>query len=168
MGMPQDIGAEALVLYSGPRSAFEAHEEVLRVLGEPVYLGADHGLSTLYAGAGVSLMWSVLNGFLHGAALLGAAGVRASAFVPFARRNITTAAGWLAGYAEQVDEGAYPGADATIDSHLAAMGYLVRESEAGGVNAELPRFIAGLAGRAVADGRGGDGYAAMIELFRTP
>ncbi|MFE9751226.1 NAD(P)-dependent oxidoreductase [Saccharothrix saharensis] len=169
MGMPQDIGtAESLVLYSGPRSAFEAHEQVLRVLGEPVHLGADHGLSSLYAGAGVSLMWSVLNGFLHGAALLGAAGARASAFVPFARRNIATAAGWLAGYAEQVDGGAYPGADATIASHLAAMGHLVRESEANGVNAELPRFIAGLAERAVAHGRGGDGYAAMIELFRTP
>ena len=169
MGLPQDIGtAEALVLYSGPRSAFDAHEEVLRVLGEPVYIGADYGLSSLYAGAGVSLMWNVLNGFLQGAALLETAGVRASAFVPFARQNIATAAGWLAGYAEQIDEGVYPGADATIDSHLAAMGYLVRESEANGVNAELPEFVRGLAERAVAEGRGRDGYAAMIELFRTP
>ncbi|MCC8246704.1 NAD(P)-dependent oxidoreductase [Saccharothrix luteola] len=169
MGMPQGIGTtESLVLYSGPRSVFEAHEEVLRVLGEAVYLGADHGLSSLYAGAGVSLMWSVLNGFLHGAALLGAAGVEASAFVPFARQNIATASGWLAGYAGQIDEGAYPGADATIDSHVAAMGSLVQESEANGVNAELPKFIRELAERAAADGRGRDGYAAMIDLFRTP
>ena len=169
MGMPQGIGtAESLVLYSGPRSVFEAHEEVLRVLGEAVHLGADHGLSSLYAGAGVSLMWSVLNGFLHGAALLEAAGVKASAFVPFARQNIATAAGWLPGYAGQIDEGAYPGVDATIDSHVAAMGYLVQESEANEVNAELPKFVRGLAERAVAQGRGRDGYAAMIELFRTP
>ncbi|PSL47113.1 3-hydroxyisobutyrate dehydrogenase-like beta-hydroxyacid dehydrogenase [Saccharothrix carnea] len=169
MGMPQGIGtAESLTLYSGPRSVFEVHEEVLRVLGEAVYLGADHGLSSLYAGAGVSLMWSVLNGFLQGVALLEAAGVRASAFVPFARQNIATTADWLAGYAEQIDEGAYPGVDATIDSHAAAMGYLIRESEANGVNAELPRFVRGLAERAVAEGRGRDGYAAMIELFRRP
>jgi 3-hydroxyisobutyrate dehydrogenase-like beta-hydroxyacid dehydrogenase len=169
MGMPQGIGtAESLVLYSGPRSVFEAHEEVLRVLGEAAYLGADHALSALYAGAGVSLMWSVLNGFLHGAALLEAAGVGTADFVPFARQNIATAAGWLAGYAGQIGEGVYPGVDATIDSHVAAMGSLVRESEANGVNAELPKFIRGLAERAVADGRGGDGYAAMIEVFRTP
>ncbi|GAB2504973.1 imine reductase family protein [Nocardiopsis aegyptia] len=41
-------------------------------------------------------------------------------------------------------------------------------SEAHGVNADLPRYLRALAGRAVADGHGGEGYTALIELFRTP
>ncbi|MEQ4724791.1 NAD(P)-binding domain-containing protein [Nonomuraea sp. B19D2] len=168
MAIPQAIGTEeALILYCGPRSTFALHEATLRSLGAgAMYLGADHGLSTLYAAAGASLMWSVLNGFLYGAALLDTAGVDASTFVSFARQNIATAAGWLSGYAQQIHDGAYPASDATIDTHLAAMDLLVHESEALGVNADLPRFFKALGDRAVAEGHGGDGYAAVIELFR--
>ncbi|MFI7642855.1 NAD(P)-dependent oxidoreductase [Nonomuraea sp. NPDC049400] len=168
MAMPQAIGTEeALILYSGPRSAFELHEATLRSLGAgAMYLSADHGLPSLYAGAGVSLMWSVLNGFLYGAALLDTAGVDASTFVSFARQNLATVGDWLSGYAQQIQDGAYPAPDATIDTHLAAMDLLVHESETLGVNADLPRFFKALGDRAVAEGHGGDSYAAMIGLFR--
>lgn len=170
MAIPEQIGtAESLIFYSGPRSAFELHEAALRSLGDgATYLGADHGLSTLYAGAGVSLTWSILNGFLHGAALLGTAGVDASTFDSFAQQNITTMVGWLSAYAQQIDEGSYPAPDATIDTHVAAMKLLVHESETLGVNADLPKFFKTLADRAIAEGHGGDGYAAMIEMFRKP
>ncbi|MEU6034865.1 NAD(P)-binding domain-containing protein [Actinomadura sp. NPDC047616] len=168
MAIPQAIGtAEALVLYSGPRSAFDLREPALRSLGAGMmYLSADHGLSSLYDAAGLTLMWSVLNGFLHGAALLGAAGVDASTFASFARQNIGTVADWLPGYAQQIDDREYPAPDATIGTHLAAMEHLIHESEALGINADLPRFFKALGDRAVAEGRGGDGYAALVELFR--
>ena len=96
------------------------------------------------------------------------AGVEATAFAPIARTGIGTVAGWVSGYARQIDDGAYPALDSTIDTHRAAMEHLVHESESLGVSGELPRFVSELAGRAVADGRGGDGYAAMIEQFRKP
>ncbi|GAA4719567.1 NAD(P)-dependent oxidoreductase [Phytohabitans rumicis] len=170
MAVPAGIGtAEAVLLYSGPRSAFDRYEPALRGLGAgTTYLGGDHGLSSLYDVAILGVMWSVLNGFLHGAALLGTAGVDAGAFAPFASTSIGTVTGWLAGYARQIDDGTYPADDATIDTHLAAMDHLVHESESVGVNAELPRLIKALTDRAIADGRGGDSYAAMIERFRAP
>jgi 3-hydroxyisobutyrate dehydrogenase-like beta-hydroxyacid dehydrogenase len=169
MAAPQGIGtAESLILYSGPRSAFELHEAPLRSLGDAMFLGADHGLSALYSAAGASLMWSILNGFLYGAALLGTAGVDASTFDPFARQNIAIVTGWLSGYAQQIDDGSYQAADATIGTHVAAMDLLVHESEALGVDAELPKFVKALADRAVTEGHGGDGYAALIEVFRRP
>jgi hypothetical protein len=37
-----------------------------------------------------------------------------------------------------------------------------------GINAELPRFVKALTDQAVADGHGGNTYAAMIEQFRMP
>ncbi|MFI7133903.1 NAD(P)-dependent oxidoreductase [Nonomuraea sp. NPDC050153] len=167
MAVPAEIGADAVVTYSGPRSVFEQYEPVLRSLGSgTTYLGDDHTLSALHEMAVLSLMWNVLNGFLQGAALLGAAGVDARAFAPLASKGVDIVNGWLAAYAEQIDDGAYPALDSTIDTHLAAMDHLIDESESLGVSAELPRFIKALTGRAVADGRGGDGYAAMIEQFR--
>ncbi|WUH99177.1 NAD(P)-binding domain-containing protein [Spirillospora sp. NBC_00431] len=169
MAVPAGIGtADAAIVYSGPRAAFDLHEPALRGLASPTYLGDDHGLAALYEVAVLSLMWNVGNGFLHGAALLGAAGVQATAFAPLAEQAIGIMAGWLPGYARQIDDGAYPALDATIDTHHAAMEHLLHESEALGVNTELPRLIKALTDRAVAGGRGGDGYAAMIEQFRKP
>ncbi|MGN9837495.1 hypothetical protein ACTMTI_05165 [Nonomuraea sp. H19] len=50
MAIPSAIGtADAVILYSGPRSAFDLHEPALRSLGAgTTYLGGDHGLSSLY------------------------------------------------------------------------------------------------------------------------
>ncbi|MFC4564902.1 NAD(P)-dependent oxidoreductase [Nocardiopsis mangrovi] len=167
MAAPEAIGTgDATIAYSGPRPAFDRHEPALRVLGAATHLGADPGLSSLHEAAVMGLMWNILNGFLHGAALLGSAGVDAAAFTRIAVEGIGTVTGWLPGLARQVDEGTYPAPDSTIDTHLAAMDHLIHESEAHGVSAELPRFIKALADRAVADGHGGDGYAAMVERFR--
>jgi hypothetical protein len=48
------------------------------------------------------------------------------------------------------------------------MEHLIQESESLGINAELPKFVTTLTDRAVAEGRSGDSYAAMIEQSRTP
>ncbi|WP_131735514.1 NAD(P)-dependent oxidoreductase [Actinomadura roseirufa] len=169
MATPPAVGADAVVLLSGPQSAFDQHESALRGLGEgTTYLGADHGLSSLYDVAVLSLMWNILNGFLHGAALLGAAGVDATTAAPILGKAIETVNGWIPGYAQQIDDGSYPAHDSTIDTHLGAMEHVIHESEAFGVNADLPKFIKALTDRAVADGHGGDGYAALIDLFRKP
>ncbi|MEV4038678.1 NAD(P)-dependent oxidoreductase [Streptomyces umbrinus] len=168
LAVPDGIGtADAIILCSGPRAAFDLHEPALRSLAEATtYLGGDHTLSALHDMAVLGLMWGVLNGFLQGAALLGAAGVDPAAFVPLVRQGIGIVTDWLPGYAQQINEGTYPAFDATLDTHRAAMEHLAHESESRGVNADLPRFIQALADRALADGRGGDGYAAMIEQFR--
>jgi hypothetical protein len=70
--------------------------------------------------------------------------------------------------ADQIDAGKYPAVDSTIDTHLAAMEHLIQESESLGIDAELPRFVKRLTDRVVAEGCGGDSYAAMIEQFRKP
>ncbi|MEV1067571.1 NAD(P)-binding domain-containing protein [Streptomyces sp. NPDC050263] len=170
MAAPQAIGtADAAILYSGPQPVFDLHESALSSLGAgTTRLGGDHGLSSLHEAAVLGLMWGMLNGFLQGVALLGAAGVSAAAFAPVANSAMGTVAEWLPGYAQQIDDAAYPALDSTIDTHLAAMDHLVRESELLGVNAELPRFVKALTDRAVADGHGAHGYAAMIEQFRKP
>lgn len=113
----------------------------------------------------LSLMWNMLNGFLHGAALLKAAGVDAASFAPIAAQGVGTVSAWLPGYARQVDEGEYPVLDSTLDGHVASMRHLVEASESLGVSAELPNLIQDIAGRAVGEGRGGDGYAVLVEQF---
>ena len=169
LAIPPAIGtADAILLYSGPRPAFDTHESTLQSLGGTTHVGIDHGLSSLYDMAMLSVMWNVLNGFLHGAALLGTAKVDAATFAPFVNQGIGAMTEWVSSYAEQIDAGKFSAVDSTIDTHLAAMEHLIHESESVGINVELPKFVKTLTDRAVAEGRGADSYAAMIEQFRKP
>ncbi|MER6349768.1 NAD(P)-dependent oxidoreductase [Streptomyces sp. NPDC001595] len=169
MAIPPTIGsAEAVILHSGPQSDFEAHKSTLDVLGTVTYLGADHGLASLYDVAGLAMMWSVLNAWLQGTALLRTAGVDAATYAPFAQQIATSVAEWLPGYAKQVDSGSFPAEVSALETDARAMAHLIEESEAVGVNAELPKLIKAMADRAIAAGHGGEQYPVLIEEFGKP
>lgn len=169
MAIPPSIGtAEAVVLHSGPQPDFEAHQTTLDALGTVTYLGADHGLASLYDVAGLAMMWSVLNAWLQGTAMLRTAGVDAATFAPFAQQIAAGVAGWLPGYAEQIDKGSFPAEVSALESDARAMTHLIEESEALGVNAELPRLIKAMADRSIAAGHSGEQYPVLIEEFAKP
>nr|AUD39500.1 WHU imine reductase 15 [synthetic construct] len=169
MAIPSAIGtAEAVLLHSGPQADFEAHESTLQALGTVAYLGADHGLASLYDVAGLAMMWSVLNAWLQGTALLKTAGVDAATYAPFARQIAAGVAEWLPGYAEQIDSGSFPAEVSALETDARAMAHLIEESEAVGVNAELPKLIKAMADRSIAAGHGGEQYPVLIEEFGKP
>ncbi|MCG5220455.1 imine reductase family protein [Streptosporangium soli] len=169
MAIPSAIGtAEAVILHSGPQSDFEAHKSTLDALGTVTYLGADHGLASLYDVAGLAMMWSVLNAWLQGTALLRTAGVDAATYAPFAQQIAAGVAQWLPGYAEQIDSGSFPAGVSALETDARAMAHLIEESEAVGVNAELPKLIKAMADRSIAAGHGAEQYPVLIEEFSKP
>ncbi|SHH62816.1 NAD(P)-dependent oxidoreductase [Streptomyces sp. 3214.6] len=169
MAIPSGIGtAEAVILHSGPQSDFEAHKSTLDALGTVTYLGADHGLASLYDVAGLAMMWSVLNAWLQGTALLRTAGVDAATYAPFAQQIAGGVAEWLPGYAKQIDSGSFPAEVSALETDARAMAHLIEESEAVGVNAELPKLIKAMADRSIAAGHGGEQYPVLIEEFGKP
>jgi 3-hydroxyisobutyrate dehydrogenase-like beta-hydroxyacid dehydrogenase len=169
MAIPSAIGTpDAVILQSGARPDFDAHESALGALGTVTHLGADHGLASLYDAAGLVMMWSVLNAWLQGTALLRTAGVDAGTYAPFARHIAAGVADWLPGYAEQIDRGSFPAEVSALETDARAMAHLIEESEAVGVNAELPRLIKAMADRAIAAGHGKEQYPVLIEEFGRP
>ncbi|MEV0584384.1 NAD(P)-binding domain-containing protein [Nonomuraea sp. NPDC050310] len=169
MAVPPVIGTpEALILLSGPQAHHEKHRAALGSLATITYLGEDPGLAALYDVAGLAMMWSVLNAWLHGTALLRTAGIDAATFAPFAQELATGVAGWLPGYAEQIDRGAFPAEVSALETDVRAMSHLLEESEAAGINAELPRLIKAIADRGMAAGHGGEQYPVLIEEFSKP
>ncbi|MFB8405132.1 NAD(P)-dependent oxidoreductase [Streptomyces sp. NPDC055912] len=169
MAVPPAIGtAEAVVLHSGPRADFDAHSPTLEALGTVTHLGEDHGLASLYDVAGLAMMWSVLNAWLQGTAMLRKAGVDAATYAPFARQIAAGVADWLPGYAEQIDAGSFPAEVSALETDARAMEHLIGESEALGVNAELPKLFKAMADRAIAAGHGGEQYPVLIEEFGRP
>ncbi len=169
MAIPQAIGTpEAVVLHSGPQADFDKHRTTLEALGTVTYLGADHGLAALYDVAGLTMMWSVLNAWLQGTAMLRTAGVDAATFAPFAQTMAAGVATWLPGYADQIDSGSYPAEVAALETDVRTMAHLIEECEALGVNAELPKLIKAMADRSVAAGHGAEQYPVLIEEFAKP
>ncbi|MFD0274904.1 NAD(P)-dependent oxidoreductase [Kitasatospora sp. NPDC127111] len=160
-------GPEATLLYGGAPEALARHRDTLAVLGDPVDLGPDAGLAGLYDTALLGLMWSSLSGWLQGVALVGADGVRATDFTPVATRWLSGAvAGFIGRYAAQADAGHYPGDDASLTVHLAAMEHLLHAARARGIDTALPELLARRTEEAIEAGHGGDSYARLIEGIR--
>ncbi len=167
MTTPPGVGRpEMMFLYSGSDAVFEAHRPTLAALGDPLYLGADPGLASLYDSALLGLMWSTMTGWLHGTALVGAERTPATTFTPLAIRWLTAVAGFLTTYAPQVDAGHYPGDDATVDVQIAAIDHLIHAAAARGIDNALPDLLKATMERAKAAGHGQASYASVIEVLR--
>ncbi|MGO4629882.1 NAD(P)-dependent oxidoreductase [Streptomyces sp. 2RAF24] len=167
MTTPPGIGDSAnMILYAGGPGLLEKHRATLELLADPVDLGGDAGLASLYDAGLLGLMWSIFGGWLHATALTGADGVPAREFTAVAVRSLRTMAWFMTTYAEQIDAGEYPGDDATLDVHVASVAHLLHAGEERGIDGRLPRLHLEMMREAVAAGHGGDSYARMIEAFR--
>lgn len=167
MTTPPGVGSpEMMLLYSGSHAVFEAHRPALASLGDPLHLGTDPGLASLYDAALLGLMWSTMTGWLHGTALVGAEKTPATDFTPVAIRWLTAVAGFLTTYAPQVDAGRYPGDDATVDVQIAAIDHLIHAAAARGIENTLPELLKSTMERTKAAGHGSDSYASVIEVLK--
>ncbi|MFI7291000.1 NAD(P)-dependent oxidoreductase [Streptomyces anulatus] len=166
MTTPPGVGSpEMMFLYGGSRAAFETHRPTLAALGDPLHLGTEPGLASLYDAALLGLMWSTMTGWLHGTALVGAEKIEATAFTPVAIRWLSAVTGFLTTYAAQVDAGRYPGDDATVDVQIAAIDHLLHAAAARGLDNALPELLKATMERARDAGHGSDSYASVIEVL---
>lgn len=99
-------------------------------------------MPALYDVSLLGLMWGTLNSFLHGVAIVETANVGAQQFLLWAHMWLEAIKTFTADHAAQIDagDGRFPADDATLETHLEALKHLVHESEALGVDAELPKY----------------------------
>ncbi|MFI7239879.1 NAD(P)-dependent oxidoreductase [Streptomyces cyaneofuscatus] len=167
MTTPPGVGSPKMMfLYSGSHTVFETHRPTLAALGDPLHLGTEPGLASLYDAALLGLMWSTMTGWLHGTALVGAEKTEATAFTPVAIRWLGAVTGFLTTYAAQVDAGRYPGDDATVDVQIAAVDHLLHAAAARGIDNALPELLKATMERTRDLGHGSDSYASVIEVLK--
>lgn len=164
------IGDEdAYVYYSGPRSLFEAHEPLLRLLGDARHVGEDPGLAQLWYQAQLDVFLTTLAAILHATALVGSAGVTAAEFVPAALATVSATPAMIGGAertARQLDTGHHPGDLSTVAMMGATAAHIVGASAAAAIDLELPRAIRSHYERAIASGRSGDDWTSLIDVMR--
>ncbi|GIH68340.1 NAD(P)-dependent oxidoreductase [Sphaerimonospora thailandensis] len=171
MAVPDMIGgADTLIFYGGSKAVCAAHASVLTAIaGGGAYLGEDAGLPSLYDVALLGLMWTTWAGLLHSLALVGAGGVPASAFLPYAQAWFEHVIGpEIPVIAGQVDQGVYPDADSALGMQAIAIEHLLDASRAQQVDAGLPQFLKDRTEQAIRRGHAGDGFGSLFEVLRRP
>ncbi|MBE1484834.1 NAD(P)-dependent oxidoreductase [Plantactinospora soyae] len=158
--------AEALFVFSGSAQAFATHRAVLASLGNPVHLGTDPALASLYDTALFGLAWGALAGFYHAVALVGTEGVDPTVFAAVATGHMPFVTSLMSDHARQIEDGRYPDDDGTVEVHAAAMDHLVQASGVQGLRTDVPEVVKALLVRAGAGGHGSDGIASVVEAIR--
>ncbi|WP_341721076.1 NAD(P)-binding domain-containing protein [Micromonospora sp. FIMYZ51] len=159
----------AYVFYSGPGEAFTGCEAVLRLIGEPRYLGTDPGLAQLFYQAYLDVFLSTLSGLLHATALITSAGVPATEFLPGALALVSGVPDMIGGaeqLARQVETGEHPGDLSTALMMGATAEHILRSSEQAGIDLELPRAVKSHYDRAIAAGHGSSDWTALYEVLK--
>ncbi len=169
LAIPSTIGSpEAFLLYCGPEETFGAHEPTLSALGSATHLGTDPGLASLYDLGLLGVFYGTLTGFLHSLAVLGAEGIGARAFLPYATNILGVLPVVFADLADQVETGEYGGREAQIDMQAAFVDHMIEVSETRGVDPAFPAYVKGLMDRAIAAGHGRDDVGRLLDGLSTP
>lgn len=157
----------AYVFYSGPADVFATHEPLLKVIGEPRYLGADPGLAQLFYQAHLDVFLTSLSSLLHATALVTAAGVPAGDFLPGALGMLTGIPAMIGDVTANLESGTHPGELSTTLMMGATADHIVRTSEASGVDTGLPLAVKSQYDKAIAAGHGAANWTALYEVIRS-
>lgn len=169
---PPMVGTPAASVYlSGSQNAFERYREVLALIGELRYLGADPGLAQLMYLAHLDVFLTGLSAIAHATALLGAAGLAASDVMPGLLEMLGATPSMVAEGEQpwtQIDNDDYPGELSTATMMGATADHIVLASEEVGIDLTLPRAVQGHYRRVTDDGHGQDSWTRIIEGIRDP
>ncbi|GAA3392577.1 NAD(P)-dependent oxidoreductase [Cryptosporangium minutisporangium] len=169
MAVPEMIGGPAsAIFYSGTEDAYAAHRDLLDRWGTSTWFGADAGLASLYDLAMLTGMYTMFAGFLHGAAMVGTAGISATEFAARQAPFLAAMSEQLAGLAAVVDAEDYAGeGQQSLQFTDTALSALRRASTDQGVADDVLAPVHDLVRRQIAAGFGTHGTARMFEGLRS-
>lgn len=169
MAVPAMIGTPgSLILYSGPKTAFQKASMHLSHLGmSNLVSDTDAGSAPLYDIALLVGMYGMFAGFLQSTALMRTGGVSAKQFLSLLTPWLMNMIGSLGHMADQIDEERYRSAGSNLAMQAAAIENMVETCKAQGVRGDVLGPFFSLMQRRVDGGGGSDGLASLIEEMTT-
>lgn len=158
----------AYTFYSGPAAFVDRHRSTLEVLSKVDYRGESAGLAQLWYQAQLDLFMTMLASIEHAVALVGSAGVTAEEFLPYASQLVSEMPYFMDGVAGEIDHREYADQGASLAMMAAGIDHITRASEEAGIDPGLPAAVRDLYRRALADGRGDQGWTSLIEMIKSP
>ncbi|MGP4019105.1 NAD(P)-dependent oxidoreductase [Saccharopolyspora sp. 5N708] len=166
MGDPPYVGTPNVMFpFSGSRSAFDAHESTLQLLGSIAYHGEDAGLAAVEFMAQVAVGYEFLIGFLHTLRLVQAEGVDVAEFAERVAGSLGGYPPLLTSFGKAVKSGAYGPDLGSLNVQAALMDDMISHRESIGVEAVRMREVKELMDRRIAGGHGEQGFSSLFELL---
>ncbi|BBG03336.1 MULTISPECIES: NAD(P)-dependent oxidoreductase [Pseudonocardia] len=167
MATPPMIGGPgAQILYSGSRTVFDAHRELLDRWAASTYDGADAGRASLLDLAMLAAMYSMFTGFLHGAAMVRAGGVTGVEFAERATPFLAAMTESFAASAAVLDSGDFSAPPQSLDWTGAALDTIGRASREQGVDPAPVDLLRALVRQQIDAGHGADDLGRIAEGLR--
>lgn len=166
MGDPPYVGTPNVMFpFSGSRSAFDAHESTLQVLGSIAYHGTDAGLAAVEFMSQVAVGYEFLIGFLHALRLVQAEGVDVAGFAERVAGSLGGYPPLLTSFGAAVKSGEYGPDLGSLNVQAALMDDMISHRESIGVEAVRMREVKELMDRRIAQGHGDQGFSSLFELL---
>lgn len=167
MATPPMIGGPgAQILYSGQRTVFDAHRELLDRWAASTYDGADAGRASLLDLAMLAAMYAMFTGFLHGAAMARAGGVTAVGFAERATPFLAAMTESFAASAAVLDSGDFSAPPQSLDWTGTALDTIGRASREQGVDPAPVDLLRALVRQQIDAGHGADDLGRIVEGLR--
>ena len=167
MATPPMIGGPgAQILYSGPRAVFDAHRDLLDRWAASSYHGDDAGRASLLDLALLAAMYTMLTGFLHGAAMVRSAGLDAAGFAERAAPFLAAMTGTFGSSAAVLDSGDHSGPEQSLEWTAPALDTIARASREQGVDPAPVDLLRTLVRQQIDAGHGADDLGRIVEGLR--
>ncbi|MFI1384594.1 NAD(P)-dependent oxidoreductase [Embleya sp. NPDC020886] len=161
--------ANGFVLYSGSRPAFEAHGATLRAFGPNTpFLGEDHGLAAVYDLGMLDFFYTSMAGLTHAFGLVGADGVSAAEFLPFANIIFGILPNIMTAMATAIDTDTHPGDQGNLTMEAAGIDHILTAAKTRGLDVGVLEAVKDLTTRTIARGHGPNAFTATIKTIRNP
>jgi 3-hydroxyisobutyrate dehydrogenase-like beta-hydroxyacid dehydrogenase len=152
------------ILFAGPRDVFDTHHAAFAALGEPTWLGEDHGRAAAYDMSLLDVFWTSVSGFLHALAVARANGISPRELLPHAKGIVGILPPILAELAERVEDDRHDDSSAPVASVAASLRHLITASRDAGVEAGALESFRRHVDAAVAAGHGRDEISRALVL----
>ncbi len=154
---------EGTIVYSGPKSIFDANKGVLASLGgKPQLVGETIGGAPTFDKTIYAFHYASMLAFFHGAAICHAAGFPIETYVEqVASHGPET----KIRFGEMIAKRSYDNPVCALEVEAAAYDHVVRLSEELGIDVAYPKMVAGYFKRAIAEGHGQHDLAATFEIL---
>ena len=152
------------ILFAGPRDVFDAHHALFAALGEPTWLGEDHGRAAAYDMSLLDLFWTSVSGFLHALTIARANGIAPRELLPHANGIVEILPPILAEWAERIEADRHDGSSAPVASVAASLRHLITASRDAGVEAGALESFRRHVDAAVDAGHGQDDLSRVVAM----
>ncbi len=154
---------EGTIVYSGPKSVFDANKDVLASLGgKPQLVGEVIGGAPTFDKTIYAFHYGSMLAFFHGAAICHAAGFPIETYV---EEVASIGPETTIRFGEMIAKRSYDNPVCALEVEAAAYAHVVRLSEELGIDVAYPKMVAGYFKHAIADGHGQHELPATFEIL---